>query len=91
MATLGQVDMTWWTLGWVVGAAVVVAVVLLVGAIIWLAARVRGQARDIAGALEAARVNTVPLWRLRATRGAASEIVYDLRAGRTADDAGGGH
>lgn len=87
-AALAQADMTWWTVGWGIGGAVVVAVVVLTVTIIGLALSIRRQARGITAALREAHANTTPLWELRQVRGAASEIVYDLRRGPAGSGSG---
>lgn len=64
-----------WLLGFVIGAVVVVIVVIVVLAIIWLASRIRDQAREAVEHLDRARRETEALWELGVTARAAAEMV----------------
>jgi len=74
---------SWWIVGWVGGVVVVALVAALVLAIIALARRISGQARDITGALDGARANTAPLFAVRMTNSAVDRITRGLRGART--------
>lgn len=62
-------------LGWIVGAVVVVVVVVLLLLLIRGAARVAATAEAVLGALDEAKVNTLPLWELDTTNQVADRIV----------------
>lgn len=74
--------MSGWTLGLIIGIAVVVAVVALVTPIILLARRIAGQATRIDEALAKADTNVAPLAALATTIDHAETIVAGLARGR---------
>lgn len=61
MLAQGAVLTGWWVGMWI-GGVIVAVVVVLVAIILGLARRISVQARSITGALNEARVNTLPLW-----------------------------
>jgi hypothetical protein len=71
-----------WTIGFVIGGVVVLAVVVLVTAILMLARQIGDEAPNINAALEGAVRNTAPLAALRTTIEHATIIIAGLRRGR---------
>ncbi len=71
-----------WTIGYVIGGVVVVAVVALVVPILALARRIGDEAPKINAALEGAVTNTAPLAALRTTIEHATIIIAGLARGR---------
>lgn len=76
--------MSGWLIGWAIGAVVVALVVLLLVLMIVLASRVGDKADDILAALEEARDNTAPLWRVATTNQVAARVVDAAAATREA-------
>jgi hypothetical protein len=72
-----------WTIGYVIGGVVVLAVVLLVAMILLLARQIGDEAPKINAALEGAVRNTAPLAALATTIEHATIIIGGLRRGRT--------
>lgn len=54
--------LTGWYVGLTIGAVVIAIVVVLVAIILGMARRIAVQAKAITGALNVARVNTLPMW-----------------------------
>jgi uncharacterized transporter YbjL len=71
-----------WTIGFVIGGVVVVAVVALVVPILVLAKQIGDEAPKINAALEGAVTNTAPLAALRTTIEHATIIIAGLARGR---------
>ena len=71
-----------WTIGYVIGGVVVVAVVALVVPILMLAKQIGDEAPKINAALEGAVTNTAPLAALRTTIEHATIIIAGLARGR---------
>jgi uncharacterized transporter YbjL len=71
-----------WTIGYVIGGVVVVAVVALVVPILILAKQIGDEAPKINAALEGAVTNTAPLAALRTTIEHATIIIAGLARGR---------
>ena len=71
-----------WTIGFVIGGVVVVAVVALVVPILMLAKQIGDEAPRINAALEGAVTNTAPLAALRTTIEHATIIIAGLARGR---------
>jgi hypothetical protein len=71
-----------WTIGYVIGGVVVVAVVALVVPILILARQIGDEAPKINAALEGAVTNTAPLAALRTTIEHATIIIAGLARGR---------
>lgn len=71
-----------WTIGYVIGGVVVVAVVALVVPILLLARQIGDEAPKINAALEGAVTNTAPLAALRTTIEHATIIIAGLARGR---------
>ena len=71
-----------WTIGYVIGGVVVVAVVALVVPILILAKQIGDEAPKINAALEGAVTNTAPLAALRTTIEHATIIIGGLQRGR---------
>jgi Sec-independent protein translocase protein TatA len=61
MIGAGAVLTGWWV-GLTIGAVIIAVVVVLVAIILGMARRIAVQAKSITGALNQARVNTLPLW-----------------------------
>ncbi|MDQ3738636.1 MAG: hypothetical protein M3337_05650 [Actinomycetota bacterium] len=74
--------MSGWVLGWIIGAAVVVVVVVLLLLLIRGATRAAEKAEAILGALDEAKVNTLPLWEVDTTNQVATRIVVAATAAR---------
>ncbi len=75
---------TWWYVGWVVGAVVVLIAATLLLAIIFLARRIARQADEITAALDGARRNTDPLWGVKEININIDRINRGLAAARKA-------
>jgi len=71
-----------WTIGYVIGGIVVLAVVALVVPILMLAKQIGDEAPKINTALEGAVRNTAPLGALRTTIDYATVIIAGLQRGR---------
>lgn len=71
-----------WYVGWGVGLLVVLIAASLLLIIIALGRRISRQATDITRALDGARVNTDPLWDVRATNHTVDRITRQLAAAR---------
>ena len=71
-----------WTIGYVIGGVVVLAVVALVVPILMLAKQIGDEAPKINAALEGAVTNTAPLAALRTTIEHAVIIIGGLQRGR---------
>jgi hypothetical protein len=71
-----------WTIGYVIGGVIVLAVVVLVAAILVLAKQIGDEAPKINAALEGAVRNTAPLAALRTTIEHATVIIAGLQRGR---------
>jgi hypothetical protein len=71
-----------WTVAYVIGGIVVLAVVVLVAAILVLAKQIGDEAPKINAGLEGAVRNTAPLAALAATIEHATVIIGGLRRGR---------
>jgi hypothetical protein len=71
-----------WTIGYVIGGVIVVAVVVLVVWILTLARSIGNEAPKINAALEGAVRNTAPLGALRTTIEHATIIIAGLQRGR---------
>lgn len=77
-------DLTQWWVGLVIGFTVIVVAVVLVSAILTLAARINQQARAGTAALEASRINTLPLWDVQKINDHARGILESARTLRHA-------
>lgn len=75
---------TWWYVGWVVGAAVVLIAAVLLLTIIFLGRRIVRQADDITAALDGARANTDPLWAVKSVNLSLDRVNRGLAAAREA-------
>jgi hypothetical protein len=73
---------TWWTVGWVVGAVVILLVAVLLLTITALARKVDGVARDLVGDLDSIARKTRPLQDVGATNIAVKTITRCLRIAR---------
>jgi hypothetical protein len=71
-----------WTIGYVIGGVVLVAVVAAVSAILLLAKQIGDEAPKINAGLEGAVRNTAPLGALRTTIDYATIIIAGLQRGR---------
>lgn len=72
----------WWTVGWVVGAVVILLVAVLVLAITSLARRVEGVSDELIGDLDSIARKTRPLQDVAATNLAVRTITRCLRIAR---------
>jgi hypothetical protein len=72
-----------WTIGYVIGGVIVLAVVVLVTAILVLARQIGDEAPKINTALEGAAGNTAPLGALQTTIEHATIIIGGLQRGRS--------
>jgi hypothetical protein len=72
----------WWTVGWVVGAVVVLLVAVLLVAITALARKIGGEAEQLIGNLDSIAVKTRPLHDVGQTNGAVRAITRGLRIAR---------
>ena len=73
-----------WYVGYVIAAVVITIVVILVGIILGLARRIGVQADAITGALDQARINTLPLWDVDKINGGIRSIIRSAQEARTA-------
>lgn len=78
-----------WTVGYIVGGVVVLAVALLLITLILLARRIGTRTEQITQALLVARVNTQPLWAIEETNRLAEEILEGAARAREALGGGG--
>lgn len=74
----------WWV-GWAVGLVVVLLAAALLLLVIGLARRLVGQADDITTALDGARENTAPLFEVTRANLAIDRITRNLRSVRTGE------
>ena len=74
----------WWTVGWAVGAVVVLLVAVLVVAITALARKVDGEASQLITDLDSIAVKTRPLHDVGRTNNAVRAIIRGLRIARGA-------
>jgi hypothetical protein len=72
-----------WTIGYLIGGVVLLAVVVLVTTILVLAKQIGDEAPKINAALEGAVRNTAPLAALQTTIEHATIIIAGLKRGRT--------
>ncbi len=93
MPTASAVPMTtsalsmWWTVGWAVGAVVVLLVAILLLTITGLARRIDGVAQDLVTDLDSIAGKTGPLQNVAATNNAVQTITRCLRIARGAGPA----
>ena len=73
-----------WYVGYVIAAVVITIVVILVGIILGLARRIGVQADAVTGALDQARINTLPLWDVDKINGGIRSIIRSAQEARTA-------
>ncbi len=73
---------TWWTVGWAVGAVVVLLVAVLLLAITALARKIDGVANGLVTDLDSIAHKTEPLQNVAATNNAVVTITRCLRAAR---------
>lgn len=73
---------TWWTVGWVVGAVVILLVAVLILAITALARRIDGTAVSLVSDLDSIAQKTRPLQAVGATNVAVQTITACLRLAR---------
>lgn len=71
--------MNWWLIGWAIGGAVVVVAAALLVIVIAYARRIARLAREIVGLLDAARMNTEPLFDLAMVNHSLERIAHGLR------------
>ena len=73
-----------WYVGYVIAAVVITIVVILVAIILSLARRIGVQADAVTGALDQARMNTLPLWDVDKINGGIRSIIRSAQEARTA-------
>jgi hypothetical protein len=73
---------TWWTVGWVVGAVVILLVAVLILTITALAKKVDGVAEELVSDLDSIAQKTRPLQDVGAANGAIRTITRGLRSAR---------
>lgn len=78
---MGALSM-WWTVGWVIGAVVILLVAALILAISALARRIDGEAEQLIGSLESIASKTRPLHDVSKTNMAVRAIMRGLRIAR---------
>lgn len=82
LAQAAEPSMFGWYLGFAIGGAVVLVVVLVVGTIIFYAQRIGRQAETATAAISDAYRNTLPLWEVADTNRSARGILEDARTAR---------
>jgi heme exporter protein D len=78
------VSLAGWYVGYVIAAVVITIVVVLVAMILALARRIGVQADMVTGALDEARINTLPLWDVDKINGGIRSIIRSAQEARTA-------
>ena len=81
---VGAVSLAGWYVGYVIAAVVITIVVVLVAMILALARRIGVQADAVTGALDQARINTLPLWDVDKINGGIRSIIRSAQEARTA-------
>ena len=81
---IGAVSLAGWYVGYVIAAVVITIVVILVAIILALARRIGVQADAVTGALDQARMNTLPLWDVDKINGGIRSIIRSAQEARTA-------
>lgn len=77
-------SLTGWYVGYVIAAVVITIVVILVAMILALARRIGVQADAVTGALDEARMATLPLWDVDKINGGIRSIIRSAQEARTA-------
>ena len=77
------VDLSGWYVGYIVAAVLITVVVILVGIILGLARRIGVQADVVVGALDQARINTLPLWDVDKVNGGVRSIIKSAQEARS--------
>ncbi len=81
---IGAVDLTGWYVGYIVAGVLITVVVILVAIILGLARRIGVQADVVVGALDQARINTLPLWDVDKVNGGVRSIIKSAQEARSA-------
>jgi uncharacterized membrane protein len=81
---IGAVSLAGWYVGYVIAAVIITIVVILVAIILALARRIGVQADAVTGALDQARINTLPLWDVDKINGGIRSIIRSAQEARTA-------
>ena len=84
LLVLGAVDLTGWYVGYIIAGVLITVVVILVAIILGLARRIGVQADVVVGALDQARINTLPLWDVDKVNGGVRSIIKSAAEARTA-------
>ena len=84
MSLLAAVDLTGWYVGYIIAGVLITVVVILVAIILGLARRIGVQADVVVGALDQARINTLPLWDVDKVNGGVRSIITSAQEARTA-------
>jgi hypothetical protein len=82
MSLLAAVDLTGWYVGYIVAGVLITVVVILVAIILGLARRIGVQADVVVGALDQARINTLPLWDVDKVNGGVRSIIKSAQEAR---------
>jgi hypothetical protein len=82
MGVLAAVDLTGWYVGYIVAGVLITVVVILVAIILGLARRIGVQADVVVGALDQARINTLPLWDVDKVNGGVRSIIKSAQEAR---------
>ena len=80
----GAVDLTGWYVGYIIAGVIITIVVILVAMILALARRIGVQADVVVGALDQARINTLPLWDVDKVNGGVRSIIRSAQEARAA-------
>ena len=78
------VSLTGWYVGYAITAVIITIVVVLVAIILGLARRIGVQADVVTGALDQARINTLPLWDVDKVNGGVRSIIRSAQEARAA-------
>jgi hypothetical protein len=80
----GETDLSGWWTGLIIGFVLVVAVVVVVGALLAVASRIGARARESVQALDVTRSNTQSIEELRRTNDTLQSILRGARSARQA-------
>ena len=82
MSVIAEVDLTGWYVGYIIAGVLITVVVILVAIILGLARRIGVQADVVVGALDQARINTLPLWDVDKVNGGVRSIIKSAQEAR---------
>ena len=81
--SLAAVDLSGWYVGYIIAGVLITVVVILVAIILGLARRIGVQADVVVGALDQARINTLPLWDVDKVNGGVRSIIKSAQEARS--------